>query len=210
MPDYSNGKIYTIRCRTDDKKIYVGSTIQPLHKRFHQHKKDSKREKMYNLIKLYQEVNDDWSNWYIELYENYSCSCREELCKREGEIIRLIGTLNKYIAGRSHKEWYIDNAEKVKECVNKYRIENADVIKEKKKKYRIENAEMIKEKAKIFRINNIDKKKEIDKEYYEKNKVKILEKITCECGCEINKCSLLRHLKTTKHINLMNTTKATQ
>ena len=44
MPDYSNGKIYTIRNRNDDTKIYVGSTSQPLYKRFHQHKKDSKKE----------------------------------------------------------------------------------------------------------------------------------------------------------------------
>jgi hypothetical protein len=23
---------------------------------------------------LYIEVNDDWDNWYIELYENYPCN----------------------------------------------------------------------------------------------------------------------------------------
>jgi hypothetical protein len=202
MPDYSKGLIYTIRNREDDTKIYVGSTIQPLYKRFHQHKIDSKKEKMYKLIKLYQEVNNDWSNWYIELYENYPCSCREELHKKEGEVIRLIGTLNKYIAGRDHKEWYIDNIEKVKERGDKYRIENADIIKERKKQYSIKNAEMLREKAKNYRINNIDVKKQSDKKYYEKNKDEINKKITCECGCIINKCSLLRHQKTTKHINL--------
>ncbi len=35
---YNNGKIYTIRCRTDNKFIYVGSTTQPLHKRWFTHK----------------------------------------------------------------------------------------------------------------------------------------------------------------------------
>jgi hypothetical protein len=44
MPDYSKGKIYTIRCRTDDTKIYVGSTIQSLAVRFGGHKDNSKRE----------------------------------------------------------------------------------------------------------------------------------------------------------------------
>ena len=76
MPDYSNGKIYTIRNRNDDTKIYVGSTIQLLHKRFHSHKCKSKKENMN--MKLYIEVNGNWTNWYIELYENYPCNNREE------------------------------------------------------------------------------------------------------------------------------------
>ena len=45
------------------------------------------------------------------------------------------------------------------------------------------------------------------KEYYEKNKEKINEKsktkITCECGCEICKDCLNRHMKSKKHIDLM-------
>ena len=31
---YQNGKIYTIRNKNDDNLIYVGSTVQPLHKHF--------------------------------------------------------------------------------------------------------------------------------------------------------------------------------
>ena len=93
MSDYSNGKIYTIRNRDDNTKIYVGSTTQPLYKRFYKHKENSKMERCMKM-KLYVEVNGDWTNWYIELYENYSCNSREELNKREGEVIRLIGTLN--------------------------------------------------------------------------------------------------------------------
>ena len=41
MPDYSKGKIYTIRNSDDDTKIYVGSTIQPLSVRLGGHKKRS-------------------------------------------------------------------------------------------------------------------------------------------------------------------------
>ena len=132
MPDYSKGKIYTIRNRNDDTKIYVGSTIQPLAVRFAGHKRDCKTERCKN-FKIYIEVNNDWDNWYIELYEYYPCNSKEELLKREGEVIRLIGTLNMKISGRNYKEWYIDNIEKVKERGDKYRIENADIIKEKKK-----------------------------------------------------------------------------
>ncbi len=50
MPDYSNGKIYTMRCRNDNTNIYVGSTIQPLAVRFGGHKKESKTEKHTNRL----------------------------------------------------------------------------------------------------------------------------------------------------------------
>jgi hypothetical protein len=114
MPDYTKGKIYTIRCRTDDTLIYVGSTIQPLSVRFGGHKATSNRAKyQYNL--LYRNINNNWDNWYIELYEENSCENKEQLGKREGEVIRLIGTLNSAIAGRTRKEWRYDNKDKISE-----------------------------------------------------------------------------------------------
>ncbi len=163
MPDYSNGKIYTIRNRNDNTKIYVGSTIQLLAVRFAEHKRNSRKEKKKN-YKLYVEVNNDWSNWYIELYELFPCSSKEELCKREGEIIRLIGTLNMCIAGRKMKEYIEDNKDKIKEYKKQYRIENADKIKEYKKQNYIENADKIKEKVKHYQIENADKIKEYHKQ----------------------------------------------
>jgi hypothetical protein len=101
MPDYTNGKIYTIRCRNDDNLIYVGSTIQSLPVRFGGHKKNSKREKNQSIL-LYSRI-EDWNDWYIELYEIYPCYNVQELKKREGEIIRQIGTLNREVAGRTKK-----------------------------------------------------------------------------------------------------------
>jgi hypothetical protein len=184
MPDYSKGKIYTIRNRNDDSKIYVGSTIQSLAVRFGGHKIHSKREKYINML-LYKEVDGDWDNWYIELYENYSCNSREELCKREGEVIRLIGSLNKNIAGRDDKQYKINNADKIKEQIKQYKINNADKIKEQLKQYRIDNADKVKEQNKQYKIENADKLKE---------------KITCECGCLINRDCLTRHKKTKKHL----------
>ncbi len=63
MPDYSNGKLYTIRNR------------------------------------------NGWTNWYLELYQKISCRSKEELLKRAGEVLRLIGALNMLIAGRDQKEY---------------------------------------------------------------------------------------------------------
>jgi len=140
MPDYSKGQIYTIRCRTDDTKIYVGSTIQPLYKRFYVHKTHSKREECMNRL-LYIEVNDDWSNWYVELYENYPCNNRNELDKREGEVIRLIGNLNMYIAGRNKKEYRIENKDNIIKMNKQRYIENADKIKEYQKEYYLKKKE---------------------------------------------------------------------
>ena len=66
---YNNGKFYTIRCRTDNDLIHVGSSIQPLHKRFHAHKINvyNEKSKDYNML-LYQKIREtNIEDWYIEL-----------------------------------------------------------------------------------------------------------------------------------------------
>jgi len=118
MPNYQNGKIYTIRCRTDDTKINVGSTTMTLAKRIAEHRYAS-ANKEKTKTRWYNEV-EDWGDWYIKLYEDFPCDKNEQLCQREGEIIREIGKLNKEIAGRNYKEWRIDNPEKVKATKKKY------------------------------------------------------------------------------------------
>lgn len=56
--------------------------------------------------------------------------------------------------------------------------------------------------------DNKEKYKKYSKEYYNNNKVNIIEmkkkKVTCECGCIITYNDLPRHKKTNKHLNLMN------
>jgi hypothetical protein len=123
MPDYTKGKIYTIRCRTDDTLIYVGSTIQPLSVRFGGHKKASRQIKCQKIL-IYKTINHNWDNWYYELYELYPCENKEQLGKREGEVIRLIGTLNSRIEGRTKKEYYEDNTNKILEQMKQYYEQN--------------------------------------------------------------------------------------
>ena len=80
---YKNGKIYTIRSKNDVSLIYVGSTTQPLYKRFAQHKSKSKNL-IYENRQLYIKMNEtDINDWYIELYEDCPCDRKEELNKRE-------------------------------------------------------------------------------------------------------------------------------
>jgi hypothetical protein len=189
---YNHGKIYTIRCRDDNNLIYVGSTVQPLYKRWDQHKRKIKNEndKEYNKL-LYIKMRElGIDNFYIELYENFNCECHEQLLKREGEIIRQIATLNKFIAGRTMKEYFKDNKEQLQEQKKLYRNNNKKKIIEQQKQYYNENKEKIIEYHKHFyninkekiieqqkQYNNINKEKIIEqqKQYYNENKEKILE-----------------------------------
>jgi len=188
---YENGKIYLIKCKNDDTLIYVGSTYTSLEKRFCSHKYDKK-------CSLYQYVNGDWDNWFIELYEEYPCKNKHILELKEGEVQRDIATINKNIAGRNLKEWYQDNHEKKKE----YYQDNRDEILEYHKKYYQDNREKIKE----YYQNNSEKISEYHKQYYQDNRDEILDKqnqkITCDiCGSIVRKDGLSEHKRTKKCIN---------
>ena len=92
MPDYKQGKIYTVRCKTDETLIYVGCTTQSL------------VDKNKYLVYFYNHICGlpifyTWriDNWYIELFENFPCQNKEQLKRREREVIREIGIINKQI-----------------------------------------------------------------------------------------------------------------
>ena len=91
MSKYNNSKIYTIRCKTNNKLIYIGSTIQPLNRVLNFHKYYSS---LNNNNLFYNTVNNNWDDWYIELYDNFNCENKEELNKKTYDIMRNISTLN--------------------------------------------------------------------------------------------------------------------
>jgi len=105
----------------------------------------------------------------IVLVENYACENKEELHQRERYYIENNECINKVIPLRTRKEHYLDNKDKIK----KYYEDNKDKIKQVEKKYRENNNDIIKQKKSI--------------------------KITCECGSEVRKADISKHLKTTKH-----------
>jgi hypothetical protein len=125
MNKFEEAKIYTIRNVESPFDIYVGSTIQRyLCQRFAKHLQDCRNGK--NSL-LYQRMRDTMlTNWYIELYETFPCNTREELCRREGEVIKEIATLNKNIAGRSVAQWYLDNKRMVVDRMKMYYKANRD------------------------------------------------------------------------------------
>ena len=125
---YTNSKIYTIRYRNDNSLLYVGSTTQPLHKGFHEHKRRLKNSK-YNSSLFYSKIIElGFDDFYIELYENYPCNSKVELNRREGEVIREIETLNSNIAGRTKEEYKKIYYEENKERLKLYKKNMANII----------------------------------------------------------------------------------
>ena len=208
MPDYSKGKIYTLRSYQTD-EIYIGSSINTLPKRLGKHKTDHKNWKIgkQNYITSFELIKYD--DCYIELLELFPCNSKAELEKKEGEYIRSMNCVNKNIAGRTskeyHKEWRKQNKEHHTEYNKQYYIDNIDKIKEQTKEYRIENADNIKEKNQKYQIENTDKIKEYKQEYYIKNADKLKEKCDCDCGGKYTKQHLSRHQNSKKHKEYLET-----
>ncbi len=195
---YNNGKIYTIRCKTDNNLIYVGSSVQPLHKRWHGHKNNHTKGKHENRL-LYNKMNElGVENFYIELYENYSCNSKEELNKREGEVIREIGNLNMLIAGRSKQEYLNENKDHITKYTKQYYKDHINEKREYEKQYMSipENREKRNEYQKQYKKDNYEKNKEHVKQLRS-------QPFVCECGCTIQIQEKTRHIKTQQHINLM-------
>ena len=115
------GRIYIIKSSQTD-KVYIGSTVETLNKRFREHK-CSKTCTSREILKY-----DDAE---IILLECYDCETYEELRKKEGEYIKQYNCVNKLIAGRTKTEYYEDNKEKIKEYRKEYRQENKEKLNEK-------------------------------------------------------------------------------
>ncbi len=62
-------------------KIYIGSTIQTLSKKMSEIQNSN-----MNVVLDFINKHDDV---YIELLENFPCKSKEELNKRQGELIRM-------------------------------------------------------------------------------------------------------------------------
>lgn len=212
---YKNGKIYML-CSESINDIYIGSTIQPLHQRFYQHKASYKRYlnnkscymSSFKILK-HKDVK-------IELIENYPCASKEELEARERKWIEEKNCVNKVFPGRTQKEYYQDNKDKRKKYNRKYnrkyRNDNQEKIKERFRIYRNVNREKIKERFKKYSEVNKEKIKEQHAKRYQANKDKIKKEnakpFDCECGSKIKICSKAKHNKTKKHKNYISSHKS--
>ena len=81
-----NSCIYTIRSNNTD-KFYIGSTYQPLSKRFYDHKRNYKKYSGTNEYCSSFEILK-FDDAYIEILEDCSGMNRSLLFKREAELIK--------------------------------------------------------------------------------------------------------------------------
>jgi len=113
------------------------------------------------------------------------------------------------------KEYYEVNKEDLKQKAKEYHEKNKEIIKKKAKEYYEVKKEDLKQKVKEYREKNKLDIKQKAKEYYEVKKEDILQKkkiyreknkeiiknkmsqkVNCpNCGKELSKCSLYRHIK---------------
>jgi hypothetical protein len=121
---YSTGKVYAVRSPNTD-QFYIGSTIQPLSKRmvdlrtcYFYFKDNFKYSKLSDINQIFE-----FGDAYIELLEVFPCNSKEELDRRQGELIRInkINCINKIVPGRSKKEYREDNKQKISDTQKEYR-----------------------------------------------------------------------------------------
>ena len=208
MVNYQEGKIYKIVSNTDDDICYVGSTTKKyLSQRMDSHRSDYKKLKKGKNIntsayKMFEKFGVE--NCRIELIEVYPSNSKDELIKKEGEHIRKLNCVNRCIMGRTKREYYDDNINKILTYNKILRQKNKDVISKKQKVYYQKNKDNLLEKDKIRYEKNKDIILEKKKIYYEENRDIISEKrkqkYTCCCGSNICITEKSRHEKTKKHI----------
>ena len=183
MNNFQDGKIYKVVNKLNS-EIYVGSTTMDLDKRMIKHKCDAKQRP--HLSKFYTFMNETGiDNFEIELIEDYPCETKEELRKREGNIIKAMATLNQRVAGRTpaeyNKEYRPKNKDKINKRRNERRKENPEKTKADRKKdgalYRQRHPEKIKEKAS--------------------------ERVECECGCSYRRSDKSQHIQSKKHLKAL-------
>ena len=108
MPNYANSKVYKI-VSEEDTPDYIGCTTQALSDRLTQHVYDYKKFGMgpggctsKHLIAT--------GRYHIVWIEDFPCERKEQLTSRERYYIESRVCINKYLPGRTRKEWAHDNA----------------------------------------------------------------------------------------------------
>ena len=170
--NYQNGKVYKIESHLGD-KVYIGSTTKKYlsqrmtaHRKNYNQWKNHKRDLTTSFL-MFDEYGIE--NCNIVLLESYPCNSKDELTSREAHYIRTLQCINKCIPGRTHRQYDVDNKEKIQERKKEYYIKNKERFTEN---YQA-NKEAIAERKKISYEKNKDVVKEKAKKYREENKDKI-------------------------------------
>ena len=124
MVNYNNCKIYKIEPIeiTNTNDIYIGATTKKyLSSRLAEHKHnyklwENKLRNKYNSFDLFDKYGVD--NCHIVLLESFNSIDKDELNQKELYYIQKHNCVNKNIPGRTKKQYYIDNYNKILEHKN--------------------------------------------------------------------------------------------
>lgn len=147
---YKNGKVYKIFNTIND-KIYVGSTCNTLEQRLAKHKsvRQSSSKKHRTLYALMNEIGPQ--HFYISLLEEVCCDTKLQLLEREAHWVKMLGTLNMQIPGRTKQQYVADTKEQKREYDKERRAKLQERIREEKKEYYQNNRDAINELRKLNR-----------------------------------------------------------
>ena len=200
MCEYKNGKIYKIVCEITG-EVYIGSTRLSLEDRLKKH---------LNQNCCSRQIIDR-NKYDMKLLELYPCNSKQELCRREGEYQLAFECINTKIAGRTPKEHYQDNIERMLKKSFEYYHNNKEEIAKKASEYYQNNKEKISEYDKQRYQDNKEHFKEYSKQYRLDNSLEVAKndklrkskEVICECGLKLKRCVLARHKRSKRHIDLM-------
>jgi hypothetical protein len=187
MCNYQEAKIYQVKSdHTDD--VYIGSTTTKLSQRFSKHKNHYKRYLVGKGRYITSFKILEYGDAYIELLEDYPCESNIELEHREAELIRELDCVNKIIPGRTLKEYYQDNKDKIKQ----YQLDNRDKLRQK------HNCSC---GGKYTHINRSRHMKSAKHREFETIKDTL---VSCPCGCKIKIKDIDDHRQSTQHLEYKN------
>lgn len=107
--NFANSIIYKICCKNPEiKEIYIGSTTNFVKRKTNHKSSCNNQNNNRHNLHVYQFIraNGGWVNWDMIQVEQYSCSSKLELAKRERYYLELLGAkLNTQVPTRTKKEW---------------------------------------------------------------------------------------------------------
>ena len=208
---YANGLIYKV-VDLGYNKQYFGSTSESLSQRMVRHRasyrsyknnpKKSLRNSVYDIFDEY-----GMENCKIELVEYYPCNTKEELRRREGQIIKDNDCVNKRVEGRTKQEYKEDNKEHIQEYMKQYNITHKKEISENKQNYRESKKDLLQEVIECecgafvtreWKVRH--ENSELHRRYLEFKENPTDKLVKCSCGSIIPKQKLNRHKQSLKHL----------
>mgnify|MGYP003647222651 FL=1 len=208
-------------------EIYIGST-KNYHERMCAHRLAINDETLTR--KVYKAIRNNNNKYVMIKMWNFPCNNENELWNEEQNAIDnyqpTLNSINAYGINKEklkqrHRIYKKINREKLTQQQKIWCENNKEKVKKQKKDYKEKNKIKVKQQSKEYFINNKEKINQQNMDYYEQNKEKLnqqrreeyrknSEKIKCDCDCIISKNTLRKHIKTKKHLQIMEQKKLLQ